>query len=454
MDGLIFEAILIFVLVILNGFFSGSEIAVISAKRSILDKLKKEGSPSAAVVVDMKDKPDRFLATIQVGVTVVSTLASVIGGVTAIEILKPIYKTAPFPIISESAEFLSVASVTIVISYILLVVGELVPKSIALRYSERTSIIAAQPLKFISKFASPFITLMTASTNAFLRLLRIKPSSDSLFISEEEIKYYIKEGRATGVLEETEAQLLHGVFEFADTTVREVMVPKPNMHLIDIKTGSDEIIKYISDTGYSRYPVFENSTDNIKGVLFNKDVFRVMEKGQDIFAKGLIRDPFFIPDSIMISKLLREMQRRKVHMAIVVDEHGQVDGLVTIEDILEEIVGEIEDEYDVNKGEGPGSGGIVERRKDGSILIDATATLRDLEDHGFDYSTLAEEEYTTMAGFMLARLQRIPLGGEFVTFEGYRYTVVDMEDNRIVKVKAEPVEEKTNGKDSSEQEAI
>lgn len=433
-EGLIIEAVIITVLILLNGFFSGAEIAIISAKRSVIEKLAREGNLSAQYVSRMKEEPDRFLATVQVGVTVVGTLASVIGGVTAVEFLKPVFLSIPVGIIRNSAEFFAVGIVVIVISYATLVLGELVPKTLALRYSERIACFSARPINLLSKVSALIVGFLTASTGAVVSLLGVKGTEKKVFFSEEEIKYLIKEGRAAGALEEAEVELLHGVFEFADTTVREVMVPKHKITAIDIDTPFNEAMKIIAETGFSRYPVYIDSIENVAGILFNKDVFNSMEKGVKAEMPDLMRTPYFVPNSIMISRLLRELQRRKVHMAIVVDEHGGVDGLVTIEDILEEIVGEIEDEYDVGKG------GLVEKLKDGTLVIDASASLRDLEDVGIVIKEEDMEEFHTLAGFMLAKLQRIPRGGEFVTYQGRRFTVVDVESNRIVKVKVEPIE--------------
>ena len=432
MDSLIFEALLIFVLIIINGFFSSAEIAIISSKRSVIDTLAKDGNKSARIVTEMKDDPDRFLATVQVGVTVVTTLASVIGGVAAIEFIKPVISSIPIRPLQQISNLLAIGIVVVIISYATLVIGELVPKSLALRFSEKIACFSARPLNLLAKISSSFIGILTASTRAVLRLFGVKDDRKQANVSEEEIKYYIKEGRKTGVFEETEAALLHGVFEFADTTVKEVMVPKADFSALEISTPPEEVTRYISEMGFSRYPVYKDNPENIVGILFNKDVFRTLEIDRPVVVTELLRAPYFVPSSIMISKLLREMQRRKIHIAIVVDEHGTVDGLVTIEDILEEIVGEIEDEYDI------GRDGVVEKLGDGTMIIDASASIRDLEDHGI---TIAEEpeEYHTMAGFLLSKLQRIPRGGEFVNHKGKRFTVVDVEANRIVKVKVEPI---------------
>ncbi len=430
-EGLIIEAVIILLLILLNGFFATSEIAIISSRRSVVEKLAKDGKGSARLVSKMKEEPERFLATIQVGVTLIGTLASVIGGVVAIEFLKPLYRAVPFGPVQETAELLAVGTVVIILSYAMLIVGELVPKSIALRYSERIAFVVARPIELVSRLFAPLVMVLTASTTFLLRLIGIKEDIKEVLIPREELKYYIKESRERGVLQETEAQLLHGVFEFADTTVKEIMVPKPKFCAIEINTPPEEVLKLVAEAGFSRYPVYRETLDNIVGILFNKDLFRAIEQKKTIVLRELIRPPFFVPNTIMISTLLREMQKKKTHIAIVVDEHGDVDGLVTIEDILEEIVGEIEDEYDVEKG------GLVEKLRNGTMVIDASASLKDLKDIGLPFSDEDLEEYNTLAGFMLSKLQRIPRGGEFVIHNGYRFTVVDMEKNRIAKVKAE-----------------
>ncbi|MFQ5464716.1 MAG: hemolysin family protein [Thermodesulfobacteriota bacterium] len=445
-EGLVVEAVVIFILILFNGFFSSAEIAIISAKRSAIDKLAKEGNRGAAIVARMKEHPEPFLATVQVGVTVVATLASVIGGVAAVGALKPaidsLLSAIPYGPLQGMAHYVSVGVVVVVISYATLVVGELVPKSLALRSAERIACFSARPLDLMARVSYLVVKILTASTAVVLRGMGIKKRAERVFVSEEEIKYFIKEGWESGIFEETEAELLHGIFEFADTTVREVMVPKHRFSAIEVNTTPEKTLKFISETGFSRYPVYRGTYEKVVGVIFNKDVFRAMERGEPIIIRDLMRPPYFVPNSILISGLLREMQRRKVHMAIVVDEHGDVDGLVTIEDILEEIVGEIEDEYDARKG------GLVERLKDGTLIVDASVSLRDLEDFGVEIEE-DTEEYHTLAGFMLSKLQRVPRGGEFVEQGGMRFTVVDVDVNRIVKVKVEfikkpaPKEEKT-----------
>ena len=333
-EGLIFGTVIIVVLILLNGFFSSSEIAIISAKRSIIDKLAREGNRSASIVARMKEDPERFLATVQVGVTIAGSLASAIGGIIAIKFLEPLFLEIPVEPVRRLAEYMAVGVTVVVISYATLVVGELAPKSIALRYADRVACFSARPLDLLSRLSGLFVKVLTKSNEAVLKIFGVKEFEKRHFISEEEIKFFIKEGRATGVFEETEAALLHGVFEFADTTVKEVMVPKPKFSGIEVNTTPEKVLRYMTEAGFSRYPVYRGTPENVIGVLFNKDVYRAVEHGRAFTIIDLMRPPYFVPDTVMISRLLRELQRRKVHMAIVVDEHGEVDGLVTIEALL------------------------------------------------------------------------------------------------------------------------
>jgi len=438
LESLWLEAIAIMILILANGFFSGSEIAIISARRAKIEALVKKGRHSAGIVNSLKDDPDRFLATVQIGITIIGSLASVIGGVAAIEVLKPLLISAQIGIISEFAEPISVVIVVAAISYLTLVFGELIPKSLALRYAEELACLSAVPINFLSRIASILVKLLTKSSNLVLKIFGAKGLEERVFISEEEIKYFMKEGREKGIFEETEEALIHGVFEFADTTVRDIMVPKHKFNAIDIDTSPEQVLKFIVESGFSRYPVYRDAKENIIGILYNKDVFKIMEEKKPLVLNELIRPPYFVPDTVMISRLLRELQRKRIHMAVVVNEHGEVDGLVTIEDVLEEIVGEIEDEYDIEKG------GLVERLKDGTMVIDASSQLRDLIDVGLPLE--GTEELNTLAGFMYSKLQKIPRGGEFIFYKGYKFTVVDVDGRRIVKVKAEKIREEESKK--------
>jgi putative hemolysin len=257
-----------------------------------------------------------------------------------------------------------------------------------------------------------------------------KDAGATSFVSEEEIKSLIREGTAKGIFDETEKELIHSVFEFTDTPVKAVMVPRTEIHGIDIKESLEGVMKSFVDSGFSRIPVYEEEMDRVVGILYNKDVFRALQEKETFEIQKHMNPPFFVPSSLPISQLLKDLQRRRMHMAIVVNEFGEVEGVATIEDILEEIVGEIRDEYD-REERGP-----VERLPDGSMVIQGSALLKDLKsDYGLPFDE--SPDYRTLAGFVLAMLKRIPRGGEKVEHDSYRLTIVDMEGRRIVKIRLE-----------------
>ena len=429
-EGLWFEVALIFFLIMANGFFAASEIAVIATRKTRIDSLVEKGVRSAVAVARLKEDPDRFLATVQIGVTLVGTLASAIGGAAAIEFLKPMIESLPVPLVSRWGESVALLLVVLPIAYLSLVLGELVPKSLALRFSERIAVLVAHPIDLLSRLTSFPVRILTASSNAVLWLFGGKDAGGASFVSEEEVKSLIREGAAKGIFDETEKELIHSVFEFADTPVKAVMVPRTEIHAVDVKTPRDEILKSFVESGFSRIPVYDGDMDRVVGILYNKDIFRALQEKGEFRAQDLLHPPFFVPSSLPISQLLKELQRKRSAMAIVVNEFGEVEGLATLEDLLEEIVGEIRDEYD-REERGP-----VERLPDGSMVIQGSAQLKDLKS---DYNLPFEEspDYLTLAGFVLAKLRRIPRGGERVEHEGYRLTIVDMEGRRIVKIKLE-----------------
>ncbi len=428
----ILEALIILFLILINGFLSASELSIIAVKRSDVEQLASDGNRSAILVKKLKENSERFLATVQIGITVVGTMASAIGGVLAIEFIKPLLINIPVKAVQVAGEVLAIGVVVIIVSYTTLILGELVPKSLALRYSEKIAYFTAKPVESFARIAFILVNFLTKSTNFVLFLLRVKDAKEKSFVSEEDVKFMLKEGREKGIFDETEQELIHSVFEFTDTTVREVMVPRSRIQAVDIKTPSDKLLNIMVEKGYTRYPVYEDTPDNIVGLLFNKDVLRMLEKKKPLAVKSLMREPYFVPETVMISSLLSDMQLKRFHLAIVINEHGEVDGLVTIEDLLEEIVGEIEDEY----LKGTEETSTIQRLKDGSLVIDASIPLRDLEVTP-PLPIEESEEYDTLAGFVLYKLQKIPEGGEVIKDDGYKYTIVDMEDKRIARVRVE-----------------
>jgi len=425
------EVVLIFGLILANGFFAASEIAIIATRKTRIDALLEKGVRSAAAVARLKNDPDRFLATVQIGITIMGTLASAIGGAAAIQYLTPLFKSQGLPWMTEWGESIAILLVVLPIAYFSLILGELFPKSLALRYSEQIAFFVARPIDLLSRTTSILVKFLTSSSNVLLWIFAGgKDASGTSFVSEEEVKSLIREGTAKGIFDETEKELIHSVFEFVDTPVKAVMVPRTEIHAIDIKTPPEEVLQSFVESGFSRIPVFEESMDRVVGILYNKDLFRALQEKVPFEIRNHLHPPFFVPSSLPISQFLKDLQRRRIAMAIVVNEFGEVEGLATIEDLLEEIVGEIRDEYD-REERGP-----VERLPDGSMVIQGSALLKDLRS---DYGIPLEDspDYRTLAGFVLAKLKRIPRGGERVEHDNYRLTIVDMEGQRIVKIRLE-----------------
>jgi putative hemolysin len=427
-----FEGLLIFVLILANGFFAASEIAIIAVRKSRIDALLEKGVKSAAALARLKNDPDRFLATVQIGVTIVSSLASAIGGAAAIGYLKPQLESLPSPFFARWAEPLALLIVVLPISYLSLVLGELVPKSLALRFSEQIASLVARPIDSLARVSSFFVKLLTRSSNAVLWIFGGKDNEGAGFISVDEVKSLIREGAAKGIFNETEKELIHSVFEFADTPVKAVMVPRTEIHALDAHASLAEVAKSFVESGFSRIPIYDGELDRVIGILYNKDVFKALEEKSEFRVRDHLHPAFFVPSSLPISELLKQLQRRRLAMALVVNEFGEVEGLATLEDLLEEIVGEIRDEYD-REERGP-----VERLPDGSMVIQGSALLKNLKSD-FELPFDESPDYHTLAGFVLAKLQRIPRGGEWVEHNGYKLTIVDMEGRRIVKVKLEQI---------------
>ena len=424
------EALLIFILILANGFFAASEIAMIATRKSRIDTLLGKGVKSAAAVARLKNDPDRFLATVQIGVTVVSSLASAIGGAAAIGFLKPQIESLPLPWVTRWGEAIAILFVVVPISYFSLVLGELVPKSLALRFSEQIACAVARPIEFLARISAFFVKTLTGSSNAVLWIFGGKEAGGASFISIDEVKSLIREGAARGIFNETEQELIHSVFEFADTPVKAVMIPRTEIHALEVHASLAEVAKSFIDSGFSRIPVYEGELDRVIGILYNKDIFKALQEKNDFRIRDNLHPAFFVPSSLPISELLKQLQRRHLAIALVVNEFGEIEGLATLEDLLEEIVGEIRDEYD-REERGP-----VERLPDGSMVIRGSALLKDLKsDFGLPFEESAD--YHTLAGFVLAQLKRIPRGGEKVEYNGYRLTIVDMEGMRIVKIKLE-----------------
>jgi len=420
------DILLIIIFILINGFFAASEIAVVTLRRARIKQLINEGRRNATTLNKLRQQPDRFLATTQVGITLAVALASAIGGAAAVEIINPVLKTIPIPLISVSSEAISIGIVAAIITYFTIIFGELIPKSIALSKPETVGLLVAPVIDGFSKLAKVFVYILTASTNVILRPFGKRAFSERGYISEEEIKLLLEEGKERGIFEAEEKELIHSVFEFTDIYVKEVMIPAPQMVTIGINMPVDEVKAIISEEKFSRYPVIGKDINDIRGILYAKDFFNTVLFKGSIDIRKIIKPPLYIPETMKISILLREMQKKRVHMGIVIDEYGAVSGLVTLEDLLEEIVGEIRDEYDI---ESP-----VIKLSDGTMIIDASISVRDL---GEDYKIEIPEspEYETLGGFIVTHLQRIPKTGDTIEIDNKKLKIVEMVGQKIAKVK-------------------
>src|SRR5581483_932182 len=321
-------------------------------------------------------------------------------------------------------------------SYLSLVIGELVPKTLALRYSEQIALFVARPFDLLSRTFSAVVRFLTASSNVLLFFTGSGAKSTEALVSEEEVRYLVSEGAEKGVFDDTEKEFIHSVFDFADTSVREVLTPRTETHGLEVSTPALEALHEMIESGFSRMPVYAEDLDHILGIVHIKELLKVREHGETTSLRELLHSAYFVPDSMQISHLLRELQVRRVHMAVVLNEFGTMIGIVTIEDIMEEIVGEIRDEYDVDE-EQP-----VQEIAEGVLLVEGGVALSDLkEEH--DIPLDETPAYRTLAGFLLARLERIPRGRETVVHEGYRFTIVEMDGRRIAKVRVEKINPST-----------
>lgn len=420
----------ILVLILANGFFAAAELAIVTVRESRLLQLLEQGHLASKLVLELKRHPSQFLATVQVGVTVVGSMASVIGGAFAATQLSGYLERLLPPALAPWAASVALFFMVAVISYASLVLGELVPKSLALRNPERLAFLTARTIRLLAIVARPAVRVLTASTDWLLKLLGMPAGAAEVFISEEEVKHIVREGARQGIFDEAERQLIHSVFEFTDTPVREVMVPRSEIHALAASTPLREALHRLVDTGFSRMPVHQGDLDHIIGVVHLKDLLRELDKPAAATLVQLAHPPLFVPDSMQISDLLRELQARRVHMAIVVNEFGTVVGLVTIEDLLEEIVGEIRDEFDTDE-EQP-----IQEMPDGSLLVHGSLPLDELHAR-YDVFFHSTPDYRTVAGLVLARLKRFPKGGEAIIEGPFKMTVVVLDGRRLRKIRIE-----------------
>ncbi|MFZ5813934.1 MAG: hemolysin family protein [Bacillota bacterium] len=416
------EFVLILGLVLLNAFFAAGEIATISARPVRIKQLAEDGNRSAQALLRLTADHSRFLATIQVGITLAGFLASASAAVGMSDDLGLALARLGLP--AGVARPLGLVAVTLIISYLTLVLGELVPKRLALQAPERIALFVARPVEWVAKATGPFTALLTQSTNLVVRMLGGKVEQQEATLSEEELRFYVEEHRE---LYQEEKNLIAGVFDFGDRLVRQLMVPRPEMECIHQDAPLSEALQFVRTHGYWRYPVYREDYDDIVGIITVKDLVQhVGETAPDERVAAIMRPARFVPEAKRALELLKELQTADEQMAIVVDEYGGVAGLVTMEDLLQEIVGDVAEEPVLTR-----------EQRESERLIDGAEPVEDVAEL-LDVKIPSSPNYETLAGFILDRLGEIPQVGDKVTVDGWTLVVEKMEGHRIDQVRAVP----------------
>ena len=423
MDAFWLEVAGILLLILLIGFFSACEVAVVSTRKSRMTELAEEGNRRAAIVLSFQSNPEKFLAAIHVGIVFSLILASALGGTIAIEALVPALESSDYPWVRDGSNWISLIVMAGALGSLVVVFGELVPKSLSLRFAEKVALRLAQPLRFFSVLFHYPVRMMTFASNVFLSPFKDSTTFTESRISEEEFKLMLAEGTKTGVIDKTEHELIESIFEFTDTTAKEVMIPRPDVVALNITLPRDSIVKIVLEEGYSRLPVYKDSIDSIIGVVYTKDLLGMLEYSDVIIVQDIIRPAYFVQETKKISQLMRELQQRRLHMAVVIDEFGGTEGIITMEDILEEIVGEIHDEYDEVVKE-------VESGGDGSYLVNARMSIRDFNER-FHENVPEADEYDTVSGFLHKVTGRIPELNEEIVRDDLSFTIVKKSQRRL-----------------------
>lgn len=424
MSWALIEIAVILALVLANGLLSLSEMAIVSSRKARLRHRADRGVPGAALALELAEAPDRFLPTIQIGITLVGTLAGALGGATVAEQLGP-WLDAVFPILKPYGNAIAITLVVLTITYVTLVLGELVPKRVALARPEAIATRVAHPVRVLSRVAAPFARLLAASTNLILWALRIRPSTEPP-ITEEEVHILLDQGTEAGVFQAPESAIVKRVFRLGDRRAGELMTPRPDVVWIDPSDRPDEIRRKIAESPHSRFPVCEGTLDNVLGYVQVKDLLLRGLAGNPYDLKGLLRLSLFFFERAPAFQVLEEFRTSGNHFGLVLDEYGSVKGLVTPNDILETLVGELRD---ADQAPEP----MVVRRADGSCLIDGGLPIDELEDV-LDVGPVPQGDYRTLAGFVIARLGRLPATGDHFDWGRWCFEVVDMDGNRVDKV--------------------
>ena len=428
------ELVLLFILILANAYFAAAEIAFISLNDAKLDLQVKEGNKKAKSIKKILDNPSKFLATIQIGITLAGFLSSAFASEAFASELAPIlYGWIPY-LSLEAWNSISIVLITIVLSYFTLILGELVPKRIAMKYYEKIAFGTVGVIKTIATFTAPFVKLLTFSTNVVSKLFGVSETEEET-VTEEEIRMMVDVGEEKGIIEKEEREMINNVFEFNDTVVSEIMVPRTEIYAVDMNLSISKVVEEITnddDFRYSRIPVYDETIDEIKGVVYIKDIL-LSTKNKNVKIKNLVKDAYYVPETKPVNELFEELRKNRLQIAIVVDEYGGTAGVVTMEDILEEIVGEIYDEYDEVKM-------VYEKIDENTYILNGSMSVSEVE-KVLDVS-IPEGDYDTISGYLIEELGRIPSEKEKPVIETPTviYKVEKTKDMRIIKIKACKVE--------------
>ena len=430
----ILKLLLLFVLIMINAFFAMSEIAVISLNDTKLEKMAENGNKKARQVLKLTKDSSGFLSTIQIGVTLAGFLTSATASQTfAVSLTERLSKTVVANYISVSVlSVLSTLLITVIMSYFSLVLGELVPKKIAMHKPERVSFTAVPVLLFVNRVFRPFVKLLSASTNGVVRLFGIDPDADEEVVTEEEIRMMVDVGQEKGVIEDSQKEMINNIFEFDDMDVADIMTHRTDVDCVDIEDGLSEVIKLSIEYGHSRIPIYREDPDNIIGIVYIKDLLKYVgnsiPKSKTI--KDFMREAYYVPETKQCSELLNELLEKHVQMAVVVDEYGGTAGIVTLEDIIEAIVGNIQDEYDNEDEE-------ISKINENTFTIDGVTDIEEVEEQlGI---SIPDGDYDTLGGFIISLLGYLPTGEkqDEAEFKNIKFTVLNVEERRIGKVRVE-----------------
>lgn len=419
------EILIVLLLIILNGILAMAEIAIISLRKHKLQQQAREGNKNAEAALELANNPNRFLSTIQVGITLVGIFAGAFGGATIAETLSE--KLSTIPILDPYSDALGLFIVVAAISYLSLIIGELVPKRIALSNPERIALLVSRPMNLLSSIASPVVGLLSVSTDWVLRIIQIKPQGEVL-ISEEEVRLMIKEGARTGVFEITEKDIVERTFSLGDRKVASLMTSRKEIIWLDIDSTFKTIRSKIGKNPHSHYPVCRNTLDKVVGVIRTEDILTDFLVGEKMDIKKALRKPLFVPTNVPVLKVLELFKKSGIHFALVVDEYGSLQGLISLTDILEAIVGDIPHADELEEKE-------IVKRDENSWYVDGLVPIDELKDY-FQLKKLPGEKtgtFHTVGGFIMQRLGKIPVTGDSFELDQYHFEVVDMDGNRVDK---------------------